>query len=57
MLLIKETFIKETITIKAKLIKQNIYCLVIYRVKEIIMSLYNQGRPTHLMGTTSTQHL
>ena len=41
MLLIKETSIKETITIKAKLIKQNIYCLVMYRVKEVIMSLYN----------------
>ena len=57
MLLIKETSIKETITIKAKLTKQNIYCLVMYRAKEVIMSLYNQSRPTHLMGTTSTQHL
>ena len=57
MLLIKETFTKETITIKAKLIKQNIYCLVMYRVKEVIMSLHDQSRPTHLMGTTSTQHL
>ena len=56
-LLIKETSIKETVTIKAKLIKQNIYCLIMYRVKKVIMSLYNQSRPTHLMGTTSTQHL
>ena len=57
MLLIKETSIKETITIKVKLIKQNIYCLMIYRVKKVIMSLHNQSRPTHLMGTTSMQHL
>ena len=57
MLLIKETSIKETVTIKAKLTKQNIYCLMIYRVKEVIMSLHDQGRPTHLMGTTSMQHL
>ena len=57
MLLIKETSIKETVTIKAKLTKQNIYCLVMYRVKEVIMSLYSQGRPTYLMGTTPTQHL
>ena len=57
MLLIKETFIKETIIIKAKLIKQNIYCLVMYRVKEVIMSLHSQGRPTHLMSTTPMQHL
>ena len=57
MLLIKETFIKETVTIKAKLIKQNIYHLVMYRVKKVIMSLYSQSRPTHLMSTTSTQHL
>ena len=57
MLLIKETSTKETVTIKAKLIKQNIYCLVVYRVKEVIMSLHNQSRPTHLMGTTLTQHL
>ena len=53
MLLIKKTFIKETITIKAKLTKQNIYHLMIYRAKEVIMSLYDQSRPTHLMGTTS----
>ena len=57
MLLTKETSIKETVTIKTKLIKQNIYCLMMYRVKEVIMSLHNQGRPTHLMGTTLTQHL
>ncbi len=57
MLLIKETSTKETVTIKAKLTKQNIYCLVMYRVKEVIMSLHNQGRPTHLMGTTLMQHL
>ena len=57
MLLTKETSTKETITIKAKLTKQNIYCLVVYRAKEVIMSLHNQGRPTHLMGTTSMQHL
>ena len=57
MLLIKETSIKETVTIKAKLIKQNIYCLAVYRAKEVIMSLYNQGKPTYLMGTTPTQHL
>ena len=57
MLLIKETSIKETITIKAKLTKQNIYCLVMYRVKKVIMSLYDQNRPIHLMGTTLTQHL
>ena len=57
MLLIKETSIKETVIIKAKLIKQNIYHLVIYRVKKVIMSLHNQSRPTHLMGTTLTQHL
>ena len=57
MLLIKETFTKETVTIKTKLIKQNIYCLVVYRVKEVIMSLYSHDRLTHLMGTTSTQHL
>ena len=54
MLLIKETSIKETVTIKTKLTKQNIYCLVMYRVKKVIMSLHNQSRPTHLMGTTST---
>ena len=41
MLLIKETSTKETVTIKAKLIKQNIYHLMMYRVKEVIMSLYN----------------
>ena len=41
MLLIKETSTKETITIKAKLIKQNIYCLVVYRAKKIIMSLHD----------------
>ena len=57
MLLIKETSIKETVTIKAKLTKQNIYCLVMYRAKEVIISLHNQGRPTYLMGTTPTQHL
>ena len=57
MLLIKETSTKETITIKAKLIKQNIYCLMMYRAKEVIMSLHNQSRPTHLMGTTLMQHL
>ena len=57
MLLIKETSTKETVTIKAKLIKQNIYCLVVYRAKEVIMSLHDQGRPTYLMGTTLTQHL
>ena len=57
MLLIKETSTKETVTIKAKLTKQNIYCLVVYGVKEVIMSLHGQGRPTHLMGTTPTQHL
>ena len=57
MLLIKETSTKETVTIKAKLIKQNIYCLVVYRVKKVIMSLHDQSRPIHLMGTTPTQHL
>ena len=57
MLLIKETFTKETVIIKAKLIKQNIYCLIVYRVKEVIMSLHDQSRPTHLMGTTLMQHL
>ena len=57
MLLIKETSIKETVTIKAKLIKQNIYCLMMYRAKEVIMSLHGQSRPTHLMSTTPTQHL
>ena len=57
MLLTKKTFTKETVTIKAKLTKQNIYCLMVYRVKEVIMSLHNQGRPTHLMSTTLTQHL
>ena len=57
MLLIKETSTKETITIKAKLTKQNIYCLVMYRAKKVIMSLYGQGRPTHLMSVTSMQHL
>ena len=41
MLLIKETSIKETITIKAKLIKQNIYCLVMYGAKKVIMSLHS----------------
>ena len=41
MLLIKETSTKETITIKVKLTKQNIYCLVVYRAKEVIMSLYS----------------
>ena len=41
MLLIKETSTKETITIKTKLIKQNIHCLVMYRAKEVIMSLHN----------------
>ena len=57
MLLIKETSTKETVTIKAKLIKQNIYCLVVYRAKEVIMSLHGQGRPIYLMGTTPMQHL
>ena len=57
MLLIKETSIKETVTIKVKLVKQNIYCLMMYRVKEVIMSLYSQDKPTHLMSTTPTQHL
>ena len=57
MLLIKETSTKETIIIKAKLTKQNIYCLIMYRVKEVIILLHDQSRPTHLMGTTSTQHL
>ena len=57
MLLTKETSIKETVIIKAKLTKQNIYCLVMYRAKEVIMSLHNQSRPTHLMSTTLTQHL
>ena len=57
MLLIKETSTKETVIIKAKLTKQNIYCLVVYRAKEVIMSLYDQSRPTHLMGTTLMQHL
>ena len=41
MLLIKKTSTKETITIKAKLTKQNIYCLVMYGVKKVIMSLHN----------------
>ena len=41
MLLTKETSIKETVTIKVKLIKQNIYCLMMYRAKEVIMSLHN----------------
>ena len=40
-LLIKETSTKETVIIKVKLIKQNIYCLMMYRVKEVIMSLHN----------------
>ena len=57
MLLTKETSTKETITIKAKLTKQNIYCLMVYGAKEVIMSLHDQGRPTHLMGTTLMQHL
>ena len=57
MLLIKETSTKETITIKAKLIKQNIYCLMMYRVKKVIMSLHSQNKPTHLMSTTLMQHL
>ena len=41
MLLIKETSTKETIIIKVKLIKQNIYCLIVYEAKEVIMSLHN----------------
>ena len=41
MLLIKETSIKEIITIKVKLTKQNIYHLMMYRVKKVIMSLHN----------------
>ena len=41
MLLTKETSTKETVTIKTKLIKQNIYCLVVYEVKKVIMSLHN----------------
>ena len=41
MRLIKETSTKETVIIKAKLIKQNIYHLMVYRVKEVIMSLHN----------------
>ena len=57
MLLIKETSIKETVTIKAKLTKQNIYCLVMYGAKKVIMSLHNQSRTTHLIGTTPMQHL
>ena len=41
MLLIKETSTKETVIIKAKLIKQNIYYLVMYRVKKVIILLHN----------------
>ncbi|SLM33337.1 hypothetical protein LPUS_01809 [Lasallia pustulata] len=49
---------KETIAIRAKLTKQNIYRLVVYGGKEVIMAVQGQqGRPTHLMGATPTQHL
>ncbi|KAA6414260.1 MAG: hypothetical protein FRX48_02623 [Lasallia pustulata] len=49
---------KETVAIRAKLTKQNIYRLVVYRGKEVIMAVQGQqGRPTHLMGATLTQHL
>ena len=57
MLLIKKTSTNETATIRAKLTKQNIYRLVVYGAKEVIMSLQGQGRPTHFIGTTPTQHL
>ncbi|SLM41300.1 hypothetical protein LPUS_12262 [Lasallia pustulata] len=49
---------KETVAIRAKLTKQNIYRLVVYGGKEVIMAVQGQqGRPTHLMGATPTQHL
>ena len=50
--------IKAAATIRAKLTKQNIYCLVMYRGKDVIIAVQGQqGRPTHLMSATSTQHL
>ena len=49
---------KAAATIRAKLTKQNIYCLVMYRGKDVIMTVQDQqGRPTHLMSATSMQHL
>ncbi|SLM38755.1 hypothetical protein LPUS_09079 [Lasallia pustulata] len=49
---------KETVAIRAKFTKQNIYRLVVYGGKEVIMAVQGQqGRPTHLMGATPTQHL
>ena len=49
---------KAATTIRAKLIKQNIYCLVIYRSKDVIIAVQGQqGRPTHLISATLMQHL
>ncbi|SLM35140.1 hypothetical protein LPUS_04221 [Lasallia pustulata] len=49
---------KKTVAIRAKLTKQNIYRVVVYEGKEVIMAVQGQrGRPTHLMGATPTQHL
>ena len=50
--------IKVAATIRAKLIKQNIYRLVMYRGKDVIIAVQGQqGRPTHLMSATLMQHL
>ena len=49
---------KAAVTIRAKLTKQNIYCLVMYRDKDVIIAVQGQQeRPTHLMSATLTQHL
>ena len=49
---------KAAATIRAKLTKQNIYHLVMYRGKEVIIAVQGQQeRPTHLMSATSMQHL
>ena len=50
--------IKVAATIRAKLIKQNIYCLVMYEGKDVIIAVQGQQeRPTHLMSATLMQHL
>ena len=50
--------IKVAATIKAKLTKQNIYCLVMYRDKDVIIAVQDQqGRPIHLISATLMQHL
>ena len=49
---------RATATIRAKLTKQNIYRLVMYSGKEVLMAVQgHRGRPTHLKGVTPMQRL